>query len=150
MKKIALLVGLSLLIGTVSAAQPSPFERAKASFLQQFPLGESEEWASLENGYVVSFYDRASSRAVEMEFDHKGRWQETTLSIETDELSEEILAYVDSNFEQHYTTAYELRRRRRKQFYGLVVDTPTHIHTLLFRANGNLVEQYSEGVDGGK
>lgn len=133
----------------VSAAQPSPLDRAKSYYIQNFPLGEAAEWGQQSEGYVVSFYDRETARAIEMEFDSKGRWQETTMSIATETLSDEILSYVAERFEQSYTTAYILMRKRKQDFYGLVVDTPTHIHTLLFSKNGELVEQYSEGLDGG-
>lgn len=148
MKKAFLLLGVSLLLGCVSAAQADPFVRAQSLYQAEFPLAEAEEWTKIEEGYVVSFYDRASERSVEMRFDQKGRWRETTLSLEPEELSLKIKSYVDERFDQYYTTAYELRRRRKQPFFGLVVDTPTHIHTLLFRQNGSLIEQYSEGVDG--
>jgi len=149
MKRVAIFFPIVILGSCISAAQPNPLERAQAFFRSEFPLGEAEEWTSSDVGYVVSFYDRESQRAVEMEFDGKGRWRETTLSMEPEDLSPAIQQYVDANFEQYYTTAYELRRKRKPSFYGLVVDTPTHIHTLLFRQNGSLIEQYSEGVDGG-
>ena len=148
MKKPILLLGISLLLGCVSAAQTDPFLRAQNLYQSEFPLAEAEEWTKFDEGYVVSFYDRASERAVEMRFDHKGRWRETTLSLETENLSQAIQAYVAERFDQYYATAYELRKKRKQPYFGLVVDTPTHIHTLLFRQNGSLIEQYSEGVDG--
>lgn len=149
MNRNLLLLIICSLLGCVSAAQPTPLERAQLVYHQQYPLAEAAEWTEQDGGFTVSFYDRESMRAVEMNFDNKGRWRETTLSLETEQLSDEILHYVDSNFEKYYTTAYELRRKRNRFFYGLVVDTPTHIYTLLFRENGSLVEEYREGIDGG-
>ena len=149
MKRFLLSFFILSFISCVSAAQPSPLDRAKSYYISNFPLGEAAEWGRQNEGYVVSFYDRESARPVEMEFDNKGRWRETTMSIETEKLSDDILSYVAERFERSYTTAYVLQRKRKQDQYGLVVDTPTHIYTLLFSKKGELVEQYSEGLDGG-
>ncbi|MEM8586132.1 MAG: hypothetical protein AAGF87_17800 [Bacteroidota bacterium] len=133
----------------VLAAQPI-HPKAKATLEEKFPAAEFVEWAAFDEGYCVSFFDPISDRAAKMEFDEKGRWQQTTLDYDTADLSPEIMAYVDANFEQYYSTAYELRtRRKRKSRYGLVIDTPTHIHTLIFREDGRLLEEEMEGLDGG-
>lgn len=149
MKRFLLSFVILSFISCVSAAQPSPLDRAKSYYTTNFPLGEAAEWGQQNDGYVVSFYDRETARAIEMEFDDKGRWRETTMSIETSTLSEDILSYVAERFERSYTTAYVLMRKRKQDQFGLVVDTPTHIYTLLFSKKGELMEQYSEGLDGG-
>ncbi|MEM6396494.1 MAG: hypothetical protein AAF741_09115 [Bacteroidota bacterium] len=140
---------LFLATGNILAAQPI-HPRAESTLDERFPNAELVEWAAYETGFTVSFYDPASDRAAKMEFDEKGRWQQTTLDYDTADLSPEILAYVDSNFDQYYSSAYELRiRRKRRTRYGLIVDTPTHIHTLIFREDGRLLESEKEGLDGG-
>lgn len=149
MKQFSLLFASLLLVAGPLLAQPIP-SRAEATLLEHFPLAELIEWGALESGYLVSFYDRLSERAVEMEFDRRGRWVQTTLDFDPEQLNPEIQDYVRANFSQYYSIAYEVRLRKRRQTrYGLVIDTPTHIYTLLFKSNGDLLESYAEGLDGG-
>lgn len=131
-----------------SVAQSDPLQRAKLYFEDAFPSAELPEWAERDKGYVVSFYDLASKRSVEMTFDRRGRWKEMTLSMDADQLEGNITQYLEEHFIDYYATAYELKRRRGQRRFGLVVDTPEVIYTLLFNGDGQLIERYEEGIDG--
>ncbi|PHI18983.1 hypothetical protein CEQ90_15190 [Lewinellaceae bacterium SD302] len=148
MFRYLLLTLIVLYSGCASAAQSNPRQRAQEYFDEAFPMAELAEWSERERGYVVSFYDLSSNRSVEMTFDRRGRWREVTLSMETDQLRDNITQYLEESFVDYYATAYELRRRRGERRIGLVIDTPEVIYTLLFNTDGELIERYEEGIDG--
>ncbi|MEL6393799.1 MAG: hypothetical protein AAFO91_10990 [Bacteroidota bacterium] len=150
MCRFSLLFTFTLLAWSMLVAAQPIHPKAQATLEKEFPEAELVEWAAYDEGYCVSFFDPETDRAAKMEFDSKGRWQQTTLDFDPEDLSPEILSYVDANFDQYYSTAYELRiRRKRRSRFGLIIDTPTHIHTLIFREDGRLLETEMEGLDGG-
>ncbi len=134
---------------TASAAQVMPVPvKAWETHRKHYPDAESAEWAKQDEGYVVSFYNPKLQQAVSMRFDAKGKWLETLTAIPVESLPTIINTYLAGRFEQYYATAFETQERKNKYFYHLVIDTPTHLFTLTFTAKGQLVKEYSEGIDG--
>lgn len=148
MNRYFLLLPFLFFLSCATNAQPGSLERAKVWFSTAFPNAEMAEWSTRDDGYVVSCYDLATNRSVEVVFNRRGRWQKTTLSLESDQLQEKILSFVKENFENYFITAYEMKIRKKSDQIGLVVDTPDMIYTLLFDSKGRLVERYQEGIDG--
>ena len=136
------------LFGCAAQAQADPFERAQAYFAEAFPSADFTEWSKRSKGYVVSSYDLASNRSIEVVFNRRGQWQQTTFSLENDEIRSNIMTYLDEHFQDYFLTAYEVRNKKKKHRIGLIIDTPEIIYTLLFNSDGQLVERYEEGIDG--
>lgn len=121
--------------------------RAALNKLQeQYPEAEAVEWTQFDRQYVAGFFDLASSRAVEMTFDDRGRWIQTLVNLDVNDLPGPVNDYLTSEFEDYYATAYLLRFPERSE-YGLTVDTPTHIYTLSFDRAGALLERTEETLD---
>ncbi|MGB3548209.1 MAG: PepSY-like domain-containing protein [Saprospiraceae bacterium] len=142
---------LALLLTGNGCATPSLVEeipdRARRELADRFPLAEAVEWAAYDGEVYASFYDLESRCPVQMTFDRKGRWRETTVGIENTRLPDPITAYLDENFADAYALAYEVRSKSGTN-YGLTVDTPTHIYTLTFSKRGKLLERTEESLDG--
>lgn len=123
-------------------------KRAQEHLNASFPQADYIEWSNWENQYTCSFFDAASERPVEVIYDQRGRWQETTIGLEWQEVPAPIKQYVTSSFQQYYATAYSLRSPQSDRF-GLTVDTPSRIYTLVFSPEGQLLSREEEGIDGG-
>lgn len=133
----------------ISAAQRIPVpEKAWDAYRNTYPAAEATEWAKQENGFVVSFYEPQSQRAMRMQFNQKGRWENTITALPFSEVDTNIQAYIQERFERYYATAFETITRKNKRFLELVIDTPSHIYTLAFNKKGKLLKEYSEGIDG--
>lgn len=130
---------------SISAGSDIP-PRARHFVSENYPQAELVEWAGWGDGYVVSFYDQASGHSTEITFDERGRWTETTIGIDTEALPAVILQYLERQFADYYATAYRLLSPGMER-YGLTVDTPTHIYTLIFSPEGRLLEREEEGLD---
>ncbi len=133
----------------VSAAQRIPIpEKAWEAYRAAYPEAEATEWGSQDEGFVVSFYEPQSQRAMCMQFNQKGRWESTITALDFKEVDPLIRTYVEQRFERYYATAFETVTRKKKRFLELVIDTPTHLYTLSFNDKGTLIKEYSEGIDG--
>jgi hypothetical protein len=148
MSRILLVTAILFYAGCASVAQSGPRLKAQEYFEKSFPLAELEEWAQRDDGFVVSFFDVAEERSVELVFDIRGRWQQSTMSLGEDALRANVLQYLEENFNNYLLTAYEVKLRNKQRRIGLVVDTPEIIYTLEFNDDGQLIERYEEGIDG--
>ena len=113
---------------------------------EQYPEAEAVEWTQFDRQYVAGFFDLATSRAVEMTFDNRGRWVQTLVNLDIKDLPDPVTEYLTGEFVDFYATAYLLRFPERSE-YGLTVDTPTHIYTLSFDREGQLLERTEETLD---
>jgi hypothetical protein len=120
---------------------------AREELQRQYPEAEAVEWTNFDRQYVAGFFDLASGRAIEMSFDARGRWSQTLTNLDLNDLPDSVGEYLGDQFEDYYATAYLLLYPESKE-YGLTVDTPTHIYTLSFDAEGNLLARTEETLDG--
>lgn len=133
----------------ISAAQRIPIpEKAWEAYRAAYPEAEATEWGSQDEGFVVSFYEPQSQRAMRMQFNQKGRWENTITALDFSEVDAGIREYIEQRFERYYATAFETDTRKKKRFLELVIDTPTHLYTLSFNNKGRLIKEYREGIDG--
>ncbi len=133
---------------TIGGSEDGIPKRAAQHLRTEYPGAEFVEWSTWEGELTASFYDPTSDRSVEIVYNQQGRWQEITSGMEWEELPAAIRSYVVQTYDQYYATAYRLQRPRSDQ-YGLTIDTPSRIYTLVFDQKGTLLSSEEEGIDGG-
>jgi hypothetical protein len=121
-----------------------------AALKNRFPDADDIVWASDEamNKFAANFNNE--SNYTDVHFDKNGNWLETIMEVEVEDIPDQIMDSAEEAFpELEYVEGISKIERGTEVFYELVLTDEETEYTLVYDAQGNLLEktvnEYEEG-----
>lgn len=136
------LPGLPVLL---SAQEEIP-NKILESFTAKFGKVSNVDWSEYDRVYIASFSNK-KDRWISAQFDAQGNWQQTETFLEVEDIPSLQQQYINKNFGQpsYYSSILQLETPE-KTTLNISFDTATHYVTLLFSAEGELLDKHMEKI----